>query len=654
MNRLTRIIFLFFSLCFAGSVAGQASLGSRDSLLRTLKTLPQDTNRVNSLLRLGKIAATEQVYDSAVYYGKLAFELSTKLNWEKGIAVSNVDMAVSYWYIGNYTESLNMNYVALEYFQKINDQKGMSQAYNNMGIVYASQMNFPKALECYLTTLRIKEALGDNKAISSTLINIGSTYDQLHEYDKAFMYYRKALALKQSINDKRGEGICLLNIGQVHNRTGNVDSALYYFDASLDLRRQINDRRGIVSSLASLGQISVATGKFKEGEKYLLEADTISRELGTLDLTRQIWDNLCGLYDTTGRYKDALQAYRFYTELSDSINLEDAKLNADKLEMNYEFEKEKIELAKEQEKKDAINAEADKRRVVWIIGISALLLVVTIFSLFLFTRLRIIRKQKTIIERQKVLVEEKSREVFDSINYAKRIQYTLLAQEHFLIAHLKDHFVFFQPKDIVSGDFYWASAQDDQFFVAVCDSTGHGVPGAFMSLLNISFLNEAIAERKMTEPAAILDFVRDKLIFHISQDGNQDGMDAVLLRIDVRNKSVTYAAANNSPVVVGKMGIADCVGDKMPVGLGQRMDPFTQHTLNLNDGDVLYVFTDGFADQFGGDRGKKYRRAKLLEKLAVISPHPMDEQKNRLQDEFTAWKGHLEQIDDVLVVGIRF
>lgn len=654
MNRISAILLLIFFFCITQKGEAQTKFGDKDSLLRTLRTLPNDTNRVNSLLRLGKIASSEQVYDTAIYYGRLAVDLATEIEWERGIAVANVDMAVSYWYIGNYTDALNMNYAALEIFQKLNDQKGISQAYNNMGIVYASQKNFPKALECYLTTLRIKETLGDNKAIGSTLINIGSTYDQLNETEKAFMYYRRALVLKRSTGDIRGEGICLLNIGQVHNKIGNEDSALYYFNHSLDLRRNINDKRGIVSSLASLGQINIEIGKFAEAEKFLLEADTISRDLGTLDLTWQIWATLTTLYDTTGRYKDALNAYRIYSELSDSINLAEANRNADKLEMNYEFENERLMMQAEADKNALLAEEADTKRLMWIIGISLVLLIVTIFSLFLFTRLRIIRRQKSIIEQQKVLVEEKSREVYDSINYAKRIQYTLLAQEHFLLAHLKDHFVFFQPKDIVSGDFYWASAQGDQFFVAICDSTGHGVPGAFMSLLNISFLNEAIAERKMTEPAAILDFVRDKLIFNISQDGNQDGMDAVLLRIDMKKKTVTYAGANNSPVIVGKTGTTDCDGDRMPVGLGQRMDPFTQHTLQLNDGEILYVFTDGFSDQFGGDKGKKYRRAKLLEKLAIINDRPMDEQKNHLQNEFTAWRGNLEQVDDVLVVGIRF
>lgn len=654
MTRITTIIFLFTSLCFAGSAVAQTSLGNKDSLIRTLKTLPRDTNRVNSLIRLDKIASTEQKFDSSVYYGKQALELATELNWTKGMGIANIDIGVSYWYMGNYTESLNMNYAALELFKKINDQKGISQAYNNMGIVYASQKNYQKALECYLTTLAIKKSLGDTKATSSTLINIGSAYDNLREFDKAFIYYREALTLKRQMGDKRGEGICMLNIGQAHVRMNNKDSALFYLEESLKIRRSINDRRGISSSLASLGHLHTTLGNFAEAEKLLLEADSLSRELGTVDLSAQIYDQLAQLYDTTGRYKEALDAFREYASLMDTMDLEESRRNADKVDMTIKFETEKLEIQKEQDIKDALAEEDKNQRLIWIIGISVVLVIVVIFSIFLFTRLNIIRRQKSIIEHQKLIVEVKSKEVFDSINYAKRIQYTLLAQDNYLSAHLKDHFVFFQPKDIVSGDFYWASAQGDKFYVAVCDSTGHGVPGAFMSLLNISFLNEAIAERKMTQPAAILDFVRDKLIHHISQDGNKDGMDAVLMCIDKKEKTITYSGANNSPVVVGKLGTIDCDGDRMPVGLGERMQPFTQHTLHLNADDVVYIFTDGYADQFGGEKGKKYRRNKLLEKLAAMSHHSMQLQKDTLSAEFQSWKGNLEQIDDVLIVGIRF
>lgn len=643
-----------FLLLSSSALMAQTKLGNKDSLLNTLKILPLDTNRVNTLLQLDKIYTTGQVYDTAILYARRALILADTLNFQRGIATAHVDLGVAYWYIGNYADALNSNYAALEIFQSINDQKGISQAYNNMGIVYASQKNYDKALECYLTTLGIKRALGDKKATASTLINIGSAYDYKKEYDKAFTYFREALDLKRQMKDQRGEGICLLNIGLVHHKTGDVDSAYYYINKSLELRRSITDKRGIVSSLAALGALNTNTGKFADAEKALLEADTLSRELGTIDLTHQIWDHLTSLYDTTGRYEDALRAFRIYAELTDSINLAEANRNSDKLEMTYKFEQEKLAMQAEEDKRIALDIEEEKQRKIWIGVISGVLLLVTLFSLFLATRLRIIRRQKSIIEQQKIVMEMKSKEVTDSITYAKRIQYTLLAHDNFLSTHLKDYFVLFQPKDIVSGDFYWASLQGDRFFVAICDSTGHGVPGAFMSLLNISFLNEAIAERKMTDPGEVLGFVRDKLIQNISQEGGKDGMDAVLMSIDMKSRRVKYAGANNSPVIIGKLGIVDCDGDKMPVGIGERMLPFRTHELVLNEGDALYVFTDGFSDQFGGEKGKKYKRGKLLEKLSSLSSRPMTNQKDELQQEFTSWRGNLEQVDDVLVVGIRF
>lgn len=657
INCLRRVIgsacFFLLVLGAISELDAQVNLNV-DSQLLALKKLPQDTNRVNSYLKLGKAYNSLGVYDSAIYFGTHALQLSQKLKFTRGVAVSNVDVAVGYWYVGNYSQALSMNYKALDIFDSIGDQKGIAQVYNNMGIVYASQENFAKALECYFKTLTIKKELGDSKGMGSTLINIGATYDKLKEFDKSFAYYREALVIKLSMKDEKGEAICLMNIGLVYSNMENNDSALFYYNRSLELRRKINDRRGIVSSLGSLGQAHVSLHNYSLAEQLLIEADSISNSIGTLDLTKSIWLQLSILYDSTNRPVQALVAYKKYTKLKDSINLQEAQRGADKLEMNYKFEKERLALQKEQEKKDALAAEADKRQMVWIIGVSTVLVVVTFFSLFLFTRLRIIRKQKGIIERQKILVEERSREVSDSIAYAKRIQYTLLAHDTLLRENLPEHFVLFQPKDIVSGDFYWGTVLGSRFYLAVCDSTGHGVPGAFMSLLNISFLNEAITEKKIVQPNLILDYVREKLIGSVSLDGAQDGMDGTLFCIDKQSHQVTYASANSSPLLVTDNGIVDCASDKMPIGKGEKMTPFQLHTIKPQAGEMLYLFTDGFADQFGGEKGKKFRHSQLKERLSTNKHLAVDQQKEELQSVFDQWKGELEQVDDVLIIGIRF
>ncbi|MFL5763156.1 MAG: two-component regulator propeller domain-containing protein [Bacteroidia bacterium] len=264
-----------------------------------------------------------------------------------------------------------------------------------------------------------------------------------------------------------------------------------------------------------------------------------------------------------------------------------------------------------------------------------------------------IEKQKGEIEQKNVLVEQKNRDITDSINYAKRIQYTLLANEELLKENLDEHFVFFQPKDIVSGDFYWATKKDDKFYLAVCDSTGHGVPGAFMSLMNISFLNEAISEKNIEAPDEILNYVRQRLIGSVSKDGAQDGMDGILLCIDKTKNKITYAAGQNRPVLIRNNSIVQLEADKMPIGKGERTTSFRSFELVMTGSDTLYLCTDGYADQFGGAAGKKFKYKQLHELLLKHHDQPMELQLDIYSKAINEWKGGLEQIDDILLVGIR-
>jgi len=267
-----------------------------------------------------------------------------------------------------------------------------------------------------------------------------------------------------------------------------------------------------------------------------------------------------------------------------------------------------------------------------------------------------VKERTSEIEFQKHVIEEKQKETVDSINYARRIQYALLAHEELLKNELPEHFVLFQPKDIVSGDFYWATKTNNLFYLAVCDSTGHGVPGAFMSLLNISFLNEAINEKHMSEPGIIFDHTRKRLIENISKEGQQDGMDGVLVSFNHATKQISYTASHNAPILVSNGKVAVQPADKMPVGKGDNMHPFTTHTIEINKGDMLYLITDGYADQFGGESkagGKKFKRSNLYALLEQIAGLSLSEQKTKLENVLNDWKGNMEQMDDICIVGIR-
>jgi serine phosphatase RsbU (regulator of sigma subunit) len=301
-------------------------------------------------------------------------------------------------------------------------------------------------------------------------------------------------------------------------------------------------------------------------------------------------------------------------------------------------------------------------------------------SLLIFLGVRLFKQENlnyaAQIEDQKKVLEEKNQEITDSINYAKKIQSALIPAESEFTANFRESFVLFKPKDIVSGDFYWTTkvakdaSQKDQYdpgspsstpgnliFYATGDCTGHGVPGGFMTMLGISFLDEIINEKHIYEPDGVLNSLRDRIVHTLKQTGtsgeNKDGMDLVLCCIDQDKKILTYAAANNSLYIYRDGQFTEYGPDKQPCGFHHETKPFTRHTIQLKEGDVLYTFTDGFADQFGGPKGKKFKYKQLEDLIVTLQSQSLEQQKQALTRAFDDWKGHLEQIDDVCVIGIR-
>jgi sigma-B regulation protein RsbU (phosphoserine phosphatase) len=294
------------------------------------------------------------------------------------------------------------------------------------------------------------------------------------------------------------------------------------------------------------------------------------------------------------------------------------------------------------------------QEVISVLNLFILFVVTILF--FVFFRRENLLFQKAILK-QKDIIEEKQKEILDSIAYAKRIQFSLLASDNLLRNNLPDYFVLFKPKDVVSGDFYWATPTPDGFIYITADCTGHGVPGAFMSLLNISKLSQVINENKVTRPDLILNNVRTEIIKVLNVEGSEeskDGMDAILCKIDLNTMKLQYAAANNSFYIVRDKQLLTCKADKMPVGKGHDDSiSFTFSEIELKKGDVVYTFTDGYADQFGGPKGKKFRYKQLEDILISVCHLPTTEQVAILGKKFEDWKGSLDQVDDVLIMGVK-
>jgi len=619
-------------------------------------------------------------YAEALKNYQISLKIREGIKDKKGIATSFSDIGAIYHAQGNFSDALANQLAALKIREEINDKQGIAKSYNNIGAIYSFQRNFSEALKNHFASLKIKEEIGDKLGIASSYNNIGNVYIRQGNYSEALKNHLASLKIREAMNDKQGIANSYYNIGGIYFSQSNFTEALKNYFASLKIKIDIGDKQGIADSFYNLGGIQVKLKKYKSSSDYLNKALQLCSEIGYKERIKDCYSLLAVLDSTQSNWKAAYFHHKLFIIYRDSLDNEETKKKIIESSMTYEFDKKESAIKAEQEKKDAIAEANKKRQQIVLILVSCVLLLVFVFAGFVVRSLRITQKQKKIIELQKnevflqkELVSEKNKEITDSINYAKRIQRALLASDKMLKANL-NYFIFFQPKDIVSGDFYWAAQlANGNFAIATADSTGHGVPGAIMSMLNISCLNEAVKGKQLTAPNEILNYTRSKIIEQLSNDGSaeggKDGMDCSLLSFDDGEQGsapqlstfdsqlltkLTYSSANNPIWIVRNKQIIELEPDKMPVGKHERDKiSFTQHTIELHKNDTIYTITDGFADQFGGPKGKKFMAKALKEFLINISHLPMNEQKERLTAEFNSWKGNLEQVDDATVIGFH-
>ncbi|HEY1038120.1 MAG TPA: SpoIIE family protein phosphatase [Bacteroidia bacterium] len=307
----------------------------------------------------------------------------------------------------------------------------------------------------------------------------------------------------------------------------------------------------------------------------------------------------------------------------------------------------------------ALEKDAEVRKKRHLYFIITLVAVTMIISFFAFLRQRKLRKeinkQKFVVEEQKHLVEEKQKEIIDSISYAKRLQEAILPPQEFINSHLTNNFIYYQPKDIVAGDFYWAEKINDLFFIAAADSTGHGVPGAMVSVVCSNALNRTVKEFGLTNTGKILDKTRELVVetFAKSNTDVKDGMDVSLLCIDKQNQKIFWSGANNPLWYIQDNELKEIKADKQPIGKTDNPKPFSTWENEYRPNTTFYLFTDGLADQFGGPQGKKFKYKQFEQLLVSINEKTMQEQAGIINQKFEDWKGELEQVDDVCVIGIK-
>ncbi|MGM0463235.1 MAG: YfiR/HmsC family protein [Bacteroidota bacterium] len=348
------------------------------------------------------------------------------------------------------------------------------------------------------------------------------------------------------------------------------------------------------------------------------------------------------------------------------------------IDMQLSEIEEQMELINQQEDKIKIQLESIEKQKLMLYAAIFVLLLLSFLAYYIYRGYRIkreanikleeknrtimaqkdeIEKQRDIAEIQRDQIAYQKKHITDSIMYAKRIQTALLPSLE-LFSDDIEHFVLYKPLDIVSGDFYWVSRQDHLQVVIAADCTGHGVPGAFMSMLGVTMLNEIVNGKGITEPDEIINILREEIIDSLKQsideDRVKDGMDMTISVIDYKNDKVRFAGANNPLCIVRDGELLAFKVDKMPVAIHYNMRPFKMQEVDLQKGDCLYMFSDGFGDQFGGPRGKKFMVKNLKNKFVELSHLPMLEQGERLNEIFEAWKGDQPQVDDVVIIGIRY
>lgn len=660
-----------------------------------------------------------------------SLKISMDINDKEGEANSYNHIAILSEHQGNVEKAFDYYLKSIKIREEIKEKKGLGQSYHNIAGLYEGQGDIPKALEYYHKALKIQEEINDKEGIALTMNSMGYTYLNQDNSEKALEYYTKGLNIYKELDDISGIAFSLSNIGHLYLSSGKVDEALPYFIQSLDLCKEIDYQEGIASCLNAIGTINFRKENYHEALKFNQQALTIFQNIdlqyGVANLLKdigaiyfklsneseaikyaqqslQVSKNigyplniknvaslLKSIYQKQKKYKEAFEMYNLEIQMRDSITNEDNKKASIKKQFQYEYEVKRtadsLKVAKDKELNEVRFKQERTQRYALFGG----LILVLIFSVFIVNRYRITVKQKQIIElkereaqkqnviiaQQKHLVEEKHKEITDSINYAERIQRSFLATRDFLNSFLDEYFVFFKPKDIVSGDFYWATKTispdgNENFILVTADSTGHGVPGAIMSLLNTSSLDKSV-ELGIFEPAEILNHTRKTIIERLKKDGSdeggKDGMDCSLICLNKNKSILKYSAANNPIWIIRNTKsevntdnssnidfkeLIELKPDKMPVGKHDKDKiPFTQHEIELQKGDVIYTLTDGFPDQFGGPNGKKYMYKKLKETLLLISHYPMTEQYSFLSKELEDWKCNTEQVDDITIIGIR-
>jgi len=575
---------------------------------------------------------------------------------------------------GNYRKSLEHLLKAVDLIEKYDARPEVKiDVYQALGSLFYKAGNYEKALEYWLNmydihlTLKKDEKRFLRLSEARLLNNIGLAYKNKEEYEKALFYYEKAIEAAKQAKDTFWMNLPKGNIGDILLKRNALDTAFVLFDIYLKNAQKYRDWGIVVAGHNKIANYYYLKKNYTEAEKFLEKSQQILSDkkqvitsynaILPVVLQKIIWETLSKIKTAKGEYKSALEYQNKYVHLNDSINKIVGAQQLQLLAIDYQIRQENL-------KKQLLKEEI-KQKEYFVMISSFVTLVSLILGVMLLNNRQKVQKQRNILQNKNkeiaAINEEislKNKDIMDSIYYAERIQKAFLPYETRTQKILNDYFVIYQPRNIVSGDFYYILEQEGLIFIVVGDCTGHGVPGALMSMLGVTLLDQIIIEKRIHRPADIIDNLNRGVIkaLHQEQTSSQDGMDISVCVWNKTTKILQIAGAKNSVILLHYDQFDEIRTDRYTVGgvgFGQEEKNFTEHERLIASDTMLYLFTDGYADQFNDKDHKKIGKRRFFDLLKKYHKEPSLQQKYQLQIFLREWQGKQEQIDDITILGVR-
>lgn len=599
---------------------------------------------------LGNVYRMLQSTDSAIYFYERGLTIRRMLNDSAGIASGLGGLGVCYYQKGDLKKSLDYYYMVVPIREAMHDKKGLATVYFNIALIHVDRKEKAPALEVLDKSFTLYSEIGNTQALASVCNTIGIVYVDDKNYSEGRKWYAKSLDMRIQANDSSGIAECYTNIGNIYTLEKKFDSAFVWYRRTLEYLA-ISDVVHQVNYLCNYAVAASALGKTDSARWAITQARGIVAIENRPDMVMSLYGTLSEYYEKSGQLDSALYFTRQYYALQDSTYRNESLKALGEMETKYETTKKQKaidELIAEQKQKDL-------QILAALIGIGLLIVLGGIVIYGSIQR----KKTNLLLASQNEEISIKNKDITDSINYARRIQQSVLSDENILFGNVNEAFLHYKPRDIVSGDFYWFRKEGSRLYVACADCTGHGVPGALVSVIGVNILNQILDADRAISTGAMLSHLHRMIIQALNKDINErdskDGMDIGVLCFDSVAKTVEFSGASRPLYVFNGHILEQMKGDRFSIGGAKEVDDetgFATHEFPLVKGNKFYLSTDGFYDQFGGPNNKKFMSRQFFSLIADNAHLPLSQQLATLEKAFSKWKGNHEQVDDILVIGI--